>query len=139
MKVKEYTLDVSVWRCGGYGPHAMGEGRVLMLNEEGYMCCLGQFALQSGVDETKLLGQHSPSSVSHSLDEPYDHLFVCTNEIYGWTDDTPLSSQLMKVNDDEKTTPSEKVSHLRRILSKHNIKLNVVDTSNVLKGGTCEN
>lgn len=44
----KYVLDVSKWVCGGGMRHAearvgcfMGDGPSQMLNEQGYMCCLG--------------------------------------------------------------------------------------------------
>jgi hypothetical protein len=47
--MKILVLDESIWRCGddAKDPNkSRGTGYTKLLNEEGYMCCLGQFSLQ---------------------------------------------------------------------------------------------
>lgn len=47
MKNKTLTIDCAKWRCGGASPEtSLGFGDTRMLNDEGYMCCLGQLSLQ---------------------------------------------------------------------------------------------
>lgn len=104
-----YTLDVSKWRCGQNGPNELGEGNTSLLNKEGFMCCLGQFAKQKGVSELNLLDNGEPSD----LQEGYDPLFVKGSKykeddtcIY---DNTPLADHLMQINDDENSNVKDKI------------------------------
>ena len=48
----EVTIDRSKWRCGSDGKSAKrGEGLTQLLNNDGFMCCLGFASLAAGVDE----------------------------------------------------------------------------------------
>lgn len=63
MKTKSFVIDRSKWRCGGdKRPHARGVGDTELLNEEGFMCCLGQVSQQLGCSERDLLGMTEPAS-----------------------------------------------------------------------------
>ncbi len=63
---------LSKWSSGGDGHFSTGIGPTRMLNSEGYMCCLGQFAQQVGVKEQNLLGKTTPDHVAKHLDKIYD-------------------------------------------------------------------
>ena len=51
---KTYTVDCRTWRAGGDGNNKVGEGLTRLLNQLGFMCCLGQCALQEGVSANDL-------------------------------------------------------------------------------------
>ena len=61
---KKFIIDRSKWRCGGNlsdgGTNLRGEGITYLLNNQGFMCCLGQVAKQCGVDEYDLLETEYP-------------------------------------------------------------------------------
>ena len=64
MEIKQtFTIDCNTWRCGDNGDYKLGEGSTVLLNKEGYMCCLGQVALQLDVHEADLLGVGEPEGV----------------------------------------------------------------------------
>ena len=121
----EYILDVAKWRCGSQGPFMLGEGRTLMLNEEGYMCCLGQFAAQKGVGLDRLLDKGSPAYLKSMYDESF-----CIVP-YGYHPDdtfnTDLAASLMSVNDNDTTTPEEKIQIIRKKLEEHGHTLKVIN------------
>lgn len=60
------TVDRSKWRCGAYGPSHWehGKGRTALLNEQGYMCCLGFACEQLGVERHALLNTASPGHLT---------------------------------------------------------------------------
>lgn len=117
----EYILDIAKWRCGYNSNHALGEGGTLMLNKEGYSCCLGQFALQKGVEQYVLLNRGTP--VGCCLD--YDPNFVkMDNENLI---NTTLSIELMDINDSTETTPKEKIQLIKQKLAEHGLALKVVN------------
>lgn len=126
MTVKELNLDVSKWRCGGTGTNGtnrLGEGVTLMLNNEGFMCCLGQFYLQLGYDEFDIRHKSTPDSVGRT------HLF--TSEL-GY--DNNLAGVLIRINDDPDTTVETKIRLITEQLTEHGVKLNVIDSEGILNG-----
>lgn len=61
---KKFVIDRSKWRSGSMGEHAIGKGNTEMLNEQGYMCCLGQICKQLEVQDHLLLGVLTPASTA---------------------------------------------------------------------------
>ena len=53
----EFIIDRSKWRCGGQGKNSRGKGSVKLLNNEGFMCCLGQTCSQTGIENEDLLNK----------------------------------------------------------------------------------
>lgn len=120
----EYVLDVSKWRCGNGGPFSMGKGFTRMLNPEGYMCCLGQFALQAGVSQTQLLNKGHPANLRYSYDESF---CIAPYDDKGDTFNTDLAGTLMKINDMEETTPKEKIERICSVLESEGHTLKVIN------------
>jgi hypothetical protein len=118
----EYILDVAKWRCGGHSDNALGEGSTMMLNLRGYSCCLGQFALQKGVDQEVLFGTAFPSSCGLV----YDSNFVTAGIVEGDTFNTKLATKLADINDSTETTPKEKIQLIKQKLEEHGHSLKVL-------------
>jgi hypothetical protein len=108
----DYTLDVSKWRCGNLGPNQLGDGGTRMLNAKGYMCCLGQFASQKGVEDGILLDAGFPITIANKLNKSYDDSFITTSSHM----QTELAHKLMSINDYEYTTVQQKIYHIRDTL-----------------------
>ena len=117
MEIKQtFTIDCNTWRCGDDGKYKLGEGNTTLLNNEGFMCCLGQVALQLDVHEADLLGVGEPEGVES------DTIFglLVTNE---WDEDsendikhnTVLSSEAMGINDNGNTTIETKINDLKEL------------------------
>ena len=120
----EYILDVAKWRCGGDfdEPNHLGEGPTYMLNDEGYMCCLGQFAKQAGVEDIELTERGTPGAVSRGLGKVYDPLFIdkhYTNQA--------IVEKLIHVNDDPLIYPTQKIQMIRELLEEEGHTLKVVN------------
>lgn len=126
-----YTLDVSKWRCGGESrTNSLGIGPTKMLNQQGYMCCLGQF---SGQDPDALLDEATPACVAKVIGgEAYDSNFVIRYKVSGNYEPTDLAGDLMEVNDDKLTSPAEKVEQIRALLAQEGHELMVIDEQNLL-------
>lgn len=116
----DFTIDRSKWRCGGGddGDRARGTGATLLLNEEGYMCCLGQFCQQLGVDG--LLRRATPD-VLHRLDKrdltPLVGILV--NQENGRFYDNDLCQLAVEINDDHECNDAERETALTELLAKH--------------------
>ena len=123
--MSEYQLDVSKWRCGNESePNSFfGKGDTAMLNHEGYMCCLGQFAKQKGVAEHLLLDEATPECANSNYD-PAFCFFGLDDEEY---ENTNLAYTLMKINDDPTSTPKEKIDSIRKELEKEGHTLTVIN------------
>lgn len=132
-------LDVATWRCGGHGSNQLGSGICSMTNARGYSCCLGQFANASlaelypdfryvTADSDSFGVTSNPSDVAYQLlsaglNPIYDSSFV-VKEQYEF-ENTRLAYELMKINDDSETTPSEKIDSIRVLLAEHGQTLEV--------------
>lgn len=70
-----FVIDRSKWRCGGNDdplkPHqiniAIGSGGVSLLNDDGFMCCLGQVCKQSAVPDYFLDGSGDPAGLGDTF------------------------------------------------------------------------
>lgn len=132
----KYILDIAKWRCGGISggalgitpkdsKTAMGRGPTGLLNEDGYACCLGQFASQCGVSAKQLLNNSYPADVdftnSDGEAEDYDWAFVYHGQ------DTDLARRCTSINDDRHSTVKYKVRQLKRELKLAGHSLEVVN------------
>jgi hypothetical protein len=127
----ELILDFQTWRAGGgiaFESHEnkIGEGRTELCNTEGFMCCLGQWALQSGFDRGQVMGNDEPADLSNEQGEVFKK-FSSYNENKGTYYNTKLSADCMTINDDRTTTYQEKIRLLTERLAKEDIKLTVIN------------
>lgn len=120
--MKELILDEATWRCGncsGNSNNRRGEGPTRLLNDEGFMCCLGQFALQldSLLKEDKLNRCSTPSSLNRAID-------LLTRVLgNGMVMDSNLSKMAMSINDDSDTTIEQKVEKLSSLFEEFGYKI----------------
>ena len=56
------VIDRSTWRFGGSSMHQPGTsyGPTRLLNNQGYMCCLGQFCINHGISKKDILNITTP-------------------------------------------------------------------------------
>lgn len=113
-------LDKSKWRCGGDTAREdckLGEGPTFLVNDEGFMCCLGQFSLQinRNLRETDMLGIAEPDGVHEPIENLNDDGF-----------NSSLACDAIEINDDGDTTIDEKIVALRELFSTHNYEIEVI-------------
>lgn len=123
--MKIYTLDYSKWRAGGASClfSAIGTGPTQMLNAQGFMCCLGQFAIQDGFSKEEILNKNSPAFLKKS----YKFFIEDATPEFGFSNNS-LSEALMTLNDDPLTTWRQKIFEMHALLKEHGIKLIVINT-----------
>ena len=128
--MKTLILDYSTWRCGGDGINKLGEGNTALLNNQGFMCCLGQFSLQLN-DEVKMItieGLGEPHELQVEID-----LLVTLDEddIYSglenYASDTNLTKGAIEINDEVFTTPLEKIVLLKELFAKADCEIEVIN------------
>ena len=119
---KELILDYSTWRCGDFGENQLGKGDTYLLNDEGFMCCLGQFTPQINnfIIKDEMLGVSDPSDLGEkvlSLNKKENRRFRTTR----------LSDEAININDDTCSTPEEKIKALQRVFKKEGYTINVIN------------
>lgn len=121
-------LDYSNWRSGGsegspVTENIVGKGSTQMLNDEGFMCCLGQFAPQLNCD-VKFEGMRGTG-------EPCDNglikLLTINDDDDGIVENTQLSTDAMDINDDNETTPEKKIVLLKALFATNNCEIEVIN------------
>jgi hypothetical protein len=68
LSTKVLTIDRATWRRGGDKEDKF-KGRTMLLNEQGFMCCLGFDALACGVTKADILDQGDPSDICYWNDD----------------------------------------------------------------------
>lgn len=126
--MKTLILDYSTWRCGGDGPHKVGEGVTALLNKEGFYCCLGQFSPQLNfyIKEKDMLDVGIP-----------DDLGVCVQDLAYEVEDehgdtgnyrsTTLTEEAISINDTTSSSPNEKITQLKDLFSKYDYDIQVIN------------
>lgn len=110
------TIDRQKWICGSlFNRNSRnGYGYTALLNDNGYMCCLGFVCQASGIDKDMLdigepsdLCQPIPDLVVEIKDEYNNNMFI----------NTELTDKAMDINDNKETTPREKEELLKKLFA----------------------
>lgn len=132
MKNKTYIIDRSTWRCGGdNGKNAKGLGEVLMKNEKGFMCCLGQCVIQDNPDKKDWdIGAGEPQEFAeeNTLIEKSPFYYVEPH----WSnhyDNTELSAYAMDINDNKDLTLPERESELKALFRQYGLNIKFIGKS----------
>ena len=119
-KPEKLIRDYGKWRCGDdNGNNILGEGETMLLNDEGYSCCLGQFSKQLGASDSHLRNCYYPCDMGFKIP-----LFIDDKILWMGND---LSHDCVRINDDNSTTPEEKIILLTDRLKQEGIQLEVIN------------
>lgn len=112
----KFTIDRRKWRCGHEGQYQRGRGDTAMLNEEGFMCCLGHCALQIDPEmpSDDLLGIAEPAELDDEL-MPLSEL----SDDNGWTCNTELSDLAIEINDNDSFDDATREAKLAALFAEH--------------------
>ncbi len=121
MEKLKFIIDRSIWRTGDEGNVATGDGNTALLNECGYMCCLGMISEQLGVDKDDLLGLGEPEELSGFLDD-LSELDLLLDE-HGVN--TNLSDDAITINDGDLPV-EEKEKELIKLFGEHDVELEFI-------------
>lgn len=110
----QFIINRASWRAGLGAPagSSCGHGFTRLLNEEGFMCCLGQVSLQLGASQEEIYNYQTPAGAHVGS----DILSLCGN---GKCQNTGLSIQAMNINDDVGTTLEEKENKLINLFKEY--------------------
>lgn len=121
----KFIIDRSTWRCGGNpfdninvrgvdNINVRGVGHTVLLNKEGFMCCLGQICIQLGISKNRLSSQIQPDDLN--IDIPYlterrlHDSNVCNSQ---------LTIEAMNINDNPNLSDSERELALINLFDHH--------------------
>lgn len=118
MRKIKVVIDRSKWRTGTESLNKTGEGPTLLLNEEGFMCCLGFCMNASKVAKKDLLGITVPALVLNAKDSEALSRILRSNGVRSLTkkysksfDSSNLAADAMIINDSS-LPPKEKEQRL---------------------------
>ena len=127
MEIKQtFTIDCNTWRCGDDGKYKLGEGNTTLLNNEGFMCCLGQVALQLDVHEADLLGKGEPDQLDIDI-ELLTIRYNSDEEELSIIANSELSSDAMRINDSTESTVSQKMKDLKELFNDNGYDLEFIN------------
>lgn len=121
--MKTLILDYSKWRCGEYSENKLGVGKTALLNDEGFMCCLGQFGLQlnPALTECDIKGEGEPGDLKCYItllsQENDEGRYISTN----------LSVEAIDINDKKETTPEVKIELLKKLFGEYDCEIEVIN------------
>lgn len=128
--MKTLTIDRAKWRCGGDAlwptreepKFKRGLGVTELLNEEGFMCCLGFACNQLGkVQKKHLMGITQPEDVSDVIEKAIPLLTSKWKESV-WSD-TDLSTAAIEINDDKFMAPEQREKALSELFKSYDIEI----------------
>lgn len=110
--LKLYTKS---WRAGGNKVETgmIGKGGTLLLNDEGYMCCLGQWSLQCGVPPSYLIEQGEPMDIDPSYRPSFEGNFV---------------KKAISINDEENINKETRITKLKNLTNEYGYSLEVIES-----------
>lgn len=115
---KVVRINRAKWRSGGSSEKATGKGSIALLNQQGYMCCLG-FAAHQLCRKSKniLLNKNNPDELDRIV------LPLTKKSKGGFIYDTTFSAECINVNDDRFITRKQRERKLIRKFNAQGIDL----------------
>lgn len=118
----KFIVERSKWRCGGEEKYGKGYGKTLMLNKDGYMCCLGHCQRQL-TPKANMLNSGMPRIVieKNKLSINNNPFVIEGNfKIHN----SQLASNAATINDNESINQKERERQLKFLFKKfgHTIK-----------------
>lgn len=89
-----FEIDRSKWRCGDFWYDSHGEGSTYLLNDSGYMCCLGMVSEQLGFSKHDMLNLATPSKLRKEN-------ILSEQDEFEYYHSTRLSEEAMRINDSQ--------------------------------------
>lgn len=121
--MKTLILDYEKWRCGSDGRNKLGKGFTSLENTFGFQCCLGQFSYQLNkkIKKEDLINKGEPENVKKII----KGLSYYPNN--GYKTNTVLATEAVIINDDNMTTPEEKIVLLRKLFKTKGFTIKVIN------------
>lgn len=119
--MQELVIDRQKWRTGSDGPHKTGEGTTQLLNEQGFMCCLGFECLRLGLTEENILQIGEPQEVDEAYYDNIDYMLTGARFQKDWV------TEAIEVNDNPELTLDQKEALIESIFGKEGIEVKFIN------------
>jgi hypothetical protein len=122
------VIDRAKWRTGQNGFNATGKGKTMLLNQEGYMCCLGFCCKAAGVKSEDLLDVLTPERLSSARKIDISNTGLTVPSISSISNKSiPVNSRLAReaihINDHSCSTPALKEQQILEVFKDSNFEI----------------
>lgn len=119
--MQKFTIVKSKWKNGSY--RKAERGSASLLNNQGYMCCLGFITNQCGVDNSELLHVPDPEELREELHVKIPFL-IKTEGPDAFNSD--LAKDAIAINDEPSYSEEVRIALLTDLFRKYDIELEFV-------------
>jgi hypothetical protein len=120
------TIDRARWRTGLHSVNHTGAGATELLNQEGYMCCLGFCCQAAGILDTAINGIGAPSDLCRVDKEAEKKIGSLVTNVINYPLNSRLSRAAMTINDNEYSTAPEKEEKLLELFKDSEFELEFI-------------
>lgn len=113
--MEKLIIDRSKWRTGRDIINETGNS-TLLLNHEGFMCCLGFDALRCGIEPEDIKGIGEPDALKDHLFDKISHLVTIVDESDGTSSiiDSDFAMEAIAINDAFYSSQEERENDIKK-------------------------
>lgn len=119
--MQELVIDRQKWRTGQEGPHKTGDGPTQLLNEEGFMCCLGFECLRLGLTEDNILQIGEPQEVDEAYYDNIDYMLTGARFQKDWV------TEAININDSVTMVLAEKEEAIIKLFANQGVNVTFIN------------
>ena len=122
--VKKFKVKRSKWFRG------QGSDDSFLLNNEGQMCCLGFYSAACGIKKSYLKNEEAPGEINSDIQNQWQTFLLNDSDIdteEQYKIDSWACTQLMKINDDENMSDTEREEKLTKLFANDGIEVKFED------------
>lgn len=125
--MEKLIIDRSKWRTGGSSEIKTGQGHTELLNEEGYMCCLGFFCISRKIEKNSIISIPEPEMLLHANDgKKIPELVKIMNDEEDYLVSTFFCARAMEINDSHIILIEEKEEMIKELFKEKNIEVEFI-------------
>lgn len=125
--MEKLIIDRSKWRTGGSSEIKTGQGHTELLNEEGYMCCLGFFCISRKIEKNSIISITEPEMLLHTNDgKKIPELVNIMNDEEDYLVPTFFCARAMEINDSHIILIEEKEEMIKELFKEKNIEVEFI-------------
>lgn len=137
--MEKFIIDRSIWRTGGEPKNGnsvhTGKGPTQLLNQHGFMCCLGMVCEQMGVPRNHLFDISQPEDISsYSSIDMINRFLVYKPDVREEEySNTIFTCDAMDINDDVNIASEQREAKLKEHFAKRGIEIEFINNYTIVK------
>lgn len=120
--MEKLIINRSKWRTGGNGKYATGMGNTFLVNNAGFMCCLGFMCMEMGVESLSCYEIGLPEDL-----EPIDYIKIPLLVHPVAKSNTKFTCDAIRINDDMDMSSQKREEELTKHFSNHGIQVEFIN------------